>query len=131
MEQGRPILSSRHGAAFLAPAAAFVLIFLVLPFFGVILLSFTNATLMSGLGPAVSFVGLENFRGLFPAPNWMDPGEFGNALRISFIFVIGSALVGQATLGLAIAVLFDRRPGRLREVLSTMVILAWIIPDVV
>lgn len=131
MDRGQPILSARAGAIFLAPAAAFVLIFLLLPFVAVITLSFTNATLTTTIGSGAGFVGLENYRRLFAAEQWMASGEFGNALRISFIFVAGSALLGQAGLGLAIASVFHRRRGRLREVLTTLVILAWIIPDVV
>ena len=131
MEQGRHILSWRAGAVFLAPAAAFILIFLVLPFFVVFLLSFTNATLTAGIGTGASVVGLRNYASLFNLHNWMVSGEFGSALRISFVFVVGSALLGQAVLGLAIAAVFHRRRGWVRELVSTLVILAWIIPDVV
>lgn len=131
MERAQPILSRRAGAIFLAPAAAFILVFLILPFVAVITLSFTSSTLTTTIGSGAGFVGLENYRRLFAAERWMASGEFGNALRISVIFVAGSALVGQAGLGLAIASAFHRRRGRLRELITTLVILAWIIPDVV
>jgi len=131
MEKGNTILSWRAGAVFLAPAAAFILIFLILPFFAVSLLSFTNATLTSGLGTGASVVGVKNYASLFNFSQWMVSGEFGSALRISFIFVVGSALLGQAVLGLAIAIAFHGRRGWVRELVSTLVILSWIIPDVV
>lgn len=131
MERGRPILSWRAGVIFLAPAAAFILVFLVVPFFAVAGLSFTNSTLTTGIGAGASYVGWQNFARLFDVGRWMASGEFGSALRISFVFVVGSALVGQAMLGLAIATVFARRRGWVREFVSTLVILAWIIPDVV
>lgn len=131
MEAGRHILSWRAGAVFLAPAAVFILIFLILPFVAVFLLSFTNTTLTSGIGTGASVVGLKNYASLFNFPTWMLSGGFGNSLRTSFIFVVGSALLGQAVLGLAIAAVFHRRRGWVREVISTLVIMSWIIPDVV
>lgn len=129
--QARHILSWRAGAIFLAPAAIFVLAFLVLPFVAVLALSFTSATLTTGIGSGAAYVGLQNYARLFDFPHWMASGEFGNALRISFIFVLGSALLGQAVLGLATAAVFHRRRGWVKELVSTLVILAWIIPDVV
>ncbi len=131
MERSQSILSWRAGAVFLAPAAAFILVFLILPFFAVITLSFTNSTLTTGIGSGATYVGLQNYARLFEVERWMASGEFGNALRVSVIFVAGSALVGQAGLGLALAAAFHRRRGRLRDVITTLVILAWIIPDVV
>lgn len=131
MEKGWTILSWRAGAVFLAPAAVFITVFLILPFFAVFVLSFTNSTLTTGIGSGATYVGTENYARLFDFAGWMASGEFGSALRISVIFVIGSALVGQAVLGLAIASIFHRRRGWVRELVSTLVILAWIIPDVV
>lgn len=131
MERSQHILSWRAGVVFLAPAAVFIVVFLFLPFVAVITLSFTNSTLTTGIGSGASFVGLENYARLFDLRHWMASGEFGNALRISSIFVAGSALLGQAVLGLAIAAAFHRRRGRLKDVVTTLVILAWIIPDVV
>lgn len=128
---GRPLLSWRAGAVFVAPAALFVVVFLILPFAAVVLLSFTSATLTTGLGSGAWWVGLDHYARLLDRASWMHSGEFGSALRISAVFVVGSALLGQAVLGLAIAAVFARRRGWVREAVSTLVILAWIIPDVV
>jgi multiple sugar transport system permease protein len=75
-------------------------------------------------------VGLANFKRLFDRTLWMLPGQFGWSLRLTVVFVAAS-VVGQAGLGLAIAWVFHRRRGWLRETVFTLVILAWIVPDVV
>ncbi len=131
MVQRRPILSPAVGMLFLLPALGFVLVFLVFPSLWVLQISLTNQTLTGEAALRPQFVGLANFQALFDFENWMIRGYFGNALRNAVFFVIGSALIGQAGLGLAIAWAFHRRRGLLREALYTLVILAWIIPDVV
>jgi multiple sugar transport system permease protein len=61
----------------------------------------------------------------------MRRGELGHSLWLTAQFVIGSALIGQAGLGLLLATLFHNRKGILRETIFTVAITAWIIPDVV
>ncbi|WP_322801213.1 sugar ABC transporter permease [Thermoflexus sp.] len=131
MTPRRPILSMQVGVLFLLPAMFFVAVFLVFPSFWVLWISLTNQTLTGEAALRPQFVGLANFQALFDFENWMVRGYFGNALRNSVLFVIGSGLIGQAGLGLAIAWAFYRRRGLLRELVYTLAILAWIIPDVV
>lgn len=131
MTQRRPILPMSVGLLFLLPAMAFVALFLVFPSLWVLWISLTNQTLTGEAALRPQFVGLANFQALFDFERWMVRGYFGNALRNSVLFVIGSALIGQAGLGLAIAWAFHRRRGLLRELVYTLAILAWIIPDVV
>lgn len=131
MQQARGVLSRRVGLVFLTPAAIFIVLFILFPFVWVFLLSFTNRTLTGVTAVESQFVGLENYRRLFDFARWMRSGEFGSALRITFQFVLGSAILGQAILGLTIAWAFYRRSGLLREVVYTLAILAWIIPEVV
>lgn len=131
MTPRRPILSMQVGVLFLLPAMFFVAVFLVFPSFWVLWISLTNQTLTGEAALRPQFVGLANFQALFDFENWMVRGYFGNALRNSVLFVIGSGLIGQAGLGLAIAWAFYRRRGLLRELVYTLAILAWIVPDVV
>ncbi len=131
MTQRRPILPMSAGLLFLLPALFFVAVFLVVPSLWVLGISMTNQTLTGEAALRPQFVGLANFRALFDFENWMVRGYFGNAFRNAVLFVIGSALVGQAGLGLAIAWAFHRRRGMLRELIYTLAILSWIIPDVV
>ncbi|MEW6232240.1 MAG: sugar ABC transporter permease [Chloroflexota bacterium] len=131
MTGGAPILSRRTGFLFLLPSLGFVSLFILFPFVWVFYLSFTNQTLTGVTAVQSRLVGLANYQRLLDFGTWMTSGQFGNALRISAQFVVGSALIGQALLGLAIAWAFYRWRGALREIVYTLVILAWIIPDVV
>jgi multiple sugar transport system permease protein len=131
VERKHAIFSARVGSVFLAPALAFVAVFLVYPFVRVFLLSFTNQTLLGVTAPHPEYVGLANYNRLFDTQRWMRLGEFGSALKITASFVTGSALIGQAGLGMLIAWAFYRRRGPLREAVFTLVILAWIIPETV
>lgn len=131
VEKRPGVFSGRVGLTFLTPALIFVAIFLILPFFWIFFLSFTNRTLTGVTAVHPEFVGLENYQRLFDFDRWMRFGQFGNALKITFRFVIGSALIGQAGVGLSVAWAFYRRKGLLREIVFTLAVLAWIIPEVV
>jgi multiple sugar transport system permease protein len=131
VEKRPGVFSWRVGVAFLTPALILVAIFLLLPFLWVFYLSFTNRTLTGITAAHPEFVGLANYERLFNFDRWMRYGEFGNALKITFRFVIGSALLGQAVVGLTVAWAFYRRKGFLREMVFTLAVLAWIIPEAV
>jgi multiple sugar transport system permease protein len=127
----RSLLSRPISLLFLLPALAFVLVFLIYPFFSIFTMSFTNQTLVGPTAQNPEFVGLDNYRALFNFDRWMRRGEMGWSLLVTAQFVIGSALIGQAGLGLGLATLFHNRRGITREVVFTLAIAAWIIPDVV
>jgi len=131
MEPRRHILSTRSGVLFLLPALAFITVFLVFPFLWIFYLSFTNQALTGPNSVNPSFVGFSNYVRLFDFSRWLTRGQFGSSLLITVQFVIGSALIGQVLLGLGLALAFYRRKGLLREIVYTLVILAWIIPEVV
>jgi len=94
-------------------------------------MSLTDQALVGANAINPDFIGLENYRSLFDFDDWMRRGEMGHSLLLTAQFVIGSALIGQAGLGLAIAIAFNNRKGLLRETIYTLAIAAWIIPDVV
>ncbi len=127
----RSTLSRPIGIAFLSPALVFVAVFLIFPFFSIFFMSFTNQTLTGPNALDPQFVGLENYARLFDFERWMQRGELGHSLLLTAQFVIGSALIGQAGLGLGLAVVLHNRKGLMREVVFTTAIAAWIIPDVV
>jgi multiple sugar transport system permease protein len=126
-----PILSRPVGLVFISPATLFILAFLIYPFISIVLLSFTNQGIGPMYGPNTRFVGLQNYAELLNFSRWMNRGQLGWSLWITAQFVVGSALIGQAALGLSIALLFQRRKGFLRELVFTLAITAWIMPDVV
>ena len=125
------LLSWRMSLAFLSPAAILIFMFLIYPFFSIFSMSFTNQTLTGKTALNPQYVALDNYTDLFAGNNWMNRGEFGSSLLITAQFVIGSGLIGQATLGMLIALLFHRRQGFLRHLVYTLAIIAWITPDVV
>jgi multiple sugar transport system permease protein len=130
MDRERRVLSLRAGLALLAPVLALVGLFLVIPAFWVLTISFTNEQLIGPTAINWSFIGLENFRHLFDASIWLQPGQFGWSLRQTLIFV-ALCVAGQMSLGLALAWYFHRRRGWYRELFFAVVIVAWVVPDVV
>ena len=110
---------------FMAPAFIVILIFMIGPAIWAIYVSFTNMSL-TGAGAAVpQWVGTDNFVHI------LHDGEFLNAFRVSLTYLVGSALIGQAVLGLLLALLMQNRNPVFKSVLGAIVIGAWVIPDVV
>lgn len=127
----KTILSRNVSLLFMAPAMVFVAVFLLYPFVSIFLMSFTNQTLVGANAVNPQNVGLQNYVNLFNTDNWMRRGELGHSLFLTVQFVVGSALIGQAMLGLGIAIAFHNRKGLRREFIYGVAIAAWIIPDVV
>jgi len=125
------LLSARAGAAFLTPAGLLVAVFVIVPFFWVIFVSFTNRTLLGRTALNPEFVGLANYLTLFDPATFFQRGQFGFSLILTTQFVVASALIGQALLGLLLAWLLQSVPGWLKAITETFVIAAWILPEVV
>ena len=125
------LLSRRAAALFLTPAGLLVAVFVLLPFFWVIVVSFTNRTLLGVTAVHPDFVGLQNYIRLFNPSTFFTRGQFGSSLIITTQFVLLSALVGQALLGLLLAWLMQTIPPALKRIVETAVIAAWILPEVV
>lgn len=109
---------------FLIPALSLIFVFLILPGVWVLKIGMTNETLTGPKARNPDFVGFENYAKV------LSDRFFYNALRITLLFVLGSAIIGQAGLGLSLALLTYRRR-RLKSFIQSVVILAWIIPEVV
>nr|WP_245930362.1 sugar ABC transporter permease [Allonocardiopsis opalescens] len=87
--------------------------------------AFTNAALTGAAAANTEFVGFENFQNLLA-----DPAVW-NATVLTLIFLFGSAIVGQNLLGLALALLMQRRNRVTRAFVSTVVVGAWVLPETV
>ncbi|MGO4127063.1 carbohydrate ABC transporter permease [Inquilinus sp. YAF38] len=132
MMENRPtLLSARSGAAFMVPAGVLVGLFVVVPFFWIIAVSFTNRTLLGRTALHPDFVGLQNYTSLFDAGSFFAPGEFGASLILTVQFVLLSALIGQALLGLLLAWLLQNIHAALKAAIQAAVVAAWILPEVV
>lgn len=125
------LLSTRAALVFALPAASLVGIFVIVPFFWVIFVSFTNRTLLGKTAVNPDFVGLANYFALFNPQTFFVRGQFGASLILTVEFVLLSALVGQAVLGLLLAWLSQAIPPWLRRFTETAAIAAWILPEVV
>jgi multiple sugar transport system permease protein len=122
---GRQRAHLRVGVMFMLPAGLVIAIFLIGPVLYALYVSGTNMAL-TGTGAATpQWIGLDNFNRILHDP------AFFNALRISLAYLVGSALIGQAVLGLLLAMLMRNRNRLFKSVLGSIIIAAWIIPDVV
>ncbi len=119
---------NRAYVAGLTPVSALLLLFFVGPAFWAIYASFTNRALVGAAARTPAFVGLENYRRLFSDP------DLASVLTNSVAFVVGSAMIGQFALGLAMALLLDHaehRGYRLTPVVYGAALLAWVNPTVI
>lgn len=109
----------------LVPAVVLLGVFMLGPvvwsFYG----SFTNAALTGRNALAPSFVGLQNYQDLLADP------EFPKSLWLTVLFVLASAVVGQNVLGLTLAMLLRSGAPAVRTVVSTLVVVAWVLPEIV
>lgn len=115
----------RFGFLLLVPAFLVMAVFMLGPALWAAYISFTNMSL-TGVGAATpQWVGLQNFTQI------LHDGEFFNAFRVSLTYLVFSALIGQAVLGLLLALLMRGRQHTFKAVLGAIIITAWVIPDVV
>ncbi|MFD9818140.1 carbohydrate ABC transporter permease [Streptomyces violascens] len=107
----------------IAPATLLLLLFLAGPIGYCVYIAFTDMQLTGS--STVDFVGFANFRRAFADP------AFRNAVWLTLVFTVLSSLVGQNTLGLALAALMRRASRPVRTVTGALVITAWVLPEIV
>ncbi|MER6264798.1 sugar ABC transporter permease [Streptomyces sp900105245] len=107
----------------LTPALVLLLLFLAGPIAYCAYIAFTDLQL-TGQAHS-SFVGLANFRRAF------RDDAFLNAVWLTLVFTVLSSLVGQNTLGLALAALMKRASKPVRTLTGGVVVTAWVLPEVV
>jgi multiple sugar transport system permease protein len=109
----------------LAPAVVLLLVFMAAPIGWAVYASFTNAAL-TGVGASnATFTGFSNFTRMFADPT------FRESLILTVVFTVASGVIGQNILGLLLAVLMRGRNGVLRSVVGTIIVVAWVIPEIV
>ncbi|MGW2425708.1 carbohydrate ABC transporter permease [Streptomyces sp. NPDC001709] len=107
----------------LAPAVVLILLFLAGPIAYCVYIAFTDLQL-TGQAHA-SFVGFANFRHAF------EDDAFLNAVWLTLVFTVLSSLIGQNTLGLALAALMKRASKPVRTLTGGVVVTGWVLPEVV
>ncbi|WP_249126299.1 MULTISPECIES: sugar ABC transporter permease [unclassified Streptomyces] len=105
------------------PAVVLLAVFLAGPIAYCVYYAFTDMQLTGASG--TRFVGFDNFTRAF------EDTDFLNAMWLTLVFVVGSAVVGQNTLGLALAVLVQKATAPVRALVNGVVIAAWVLPEVV
>ncbi len=87
--------------------------------------SFTNFALIGKAAKEPVFVGMKNYIKLIRTYSFFD------SLKVTIIYTLFSALVGQSLLGLIFAILL-RQPGiRFKKFFEGLLVISWVIPDIV
>ncbi|MBK3580482.1 sugar ABC transporter permease [Streptomyces sp. MBT65] len=105
------------------PAVVLLAVFLAGPIGYCVYYAFTDMQLTGASG--ARFIGLDNFTRAF------RDSDFLNAVKLTLVFVVGSAVIGQNTLGLALAILMQKATKPVRALVNGVVIAAWVLPEVV
>ncbi|MFI6503572.1 carbohydrate ABC transporter permease [Nonomuraea typhae] len=118
-------LGRARATAFVLPALVLIAVFLVFPALWTIYLGLTDYRLTGPEAASPQMVGLENY-----ATALGDP-RFQASLWLTVAYVGGSAVIGQAGLGFALAWVLRTRTGPLRRLVEGAVLLSWILPSTV
>ncbi len=113
------------GQLLVLPALLMMVLFILLPIVWGIVVSFTDMSLVGPRAMKLDFVGLKNYLKLLKDP------DFFNSLRVSFLFTVFSALIGQAFLGLFLAILMRQKELKGKTLAALAVFVSWVIPEVV
>lgn len=114
-----------RGGAFVLPAMATIAVFLLFPALWTIYIGITNYRLTGEQARNPRVIGIDNYQEALNDP------LFGNSLWLTFLFVLGSAVLGQNLLGFALAWLLRRTQPWLRRTVEGLVLLSWILPSTV
>ncbi|PSL37141.1 carbohydrate ABC transporter membrane protein 1 (CUT1 family) [Labedella gwakjiensis] len=118
---GRTLLRS----APLLPAVVLLGVFLLGPVISSLYGSLTDSSLSGASAANAEFVGFENYASLFADP------DFPKSVLLTLVFLVASALIGQNCLGLGLAVLMQSSHKPVRVIVSTIVVTAWVLPEIV
>jgi multiple sugar transport system permease protein len=108
---------------FVAPALVLIGVFLVFPALWTLYIGATNYRLTGVAARSPEIVGLDNYRRALSDPT------FYRSMRLTLIFVLGSAVVGQNVLGFALAYALRSARRAVRRTIEALVLLAWILPS--
>jgi multiple sugar transport system permease protein len=108
----------------ISPATAILVGLFLVPIGYAVYLGFTNLQL---LGPHAQFY---NFTGLANADRMVHDPQFWSSVKLTLIFVIGSGIIAQTILGMALALLGQRSFLAVRMSVGSIVIVAWVLPEI-
>ncbi|MBW9094227.1 sugar ABC transporter permease [Microbacterium jejuense] len=109
----------------LVPAVLMLAAFMLGPIVYSLYGSLTDRALTGPRAANPQFIGLQNYAELFGS------AEFWNSLVLTVVFVLASAVIGQNVLGMLLAVLVRSSVKPLKSLVSGVVVLAWVLPEIV
>jgi multiple sugar transport system permease protein len=110
--------------AWLTPGAALLIGLFLVPIGYAVYLGFTNLELLGPTAQNYSFTGLANVQRMVHDP------VFWSSVKLTLIFVVGSGIIAQTILGLALALLGQRAHVTVRASVGSVVVLAWVLPEI-
>lgn len=116
-------LGKGKAAIFVAPALILIGMFLIFPAIWTIYLGMTDYRLTGVQAADPQFVGLDNFRFALSDP------AFWNSLKLTFIFVLLSGVIGQSFLGFGLAWAIQGLRGFWKGLVEGLALAAWVIPS--
>ena len=108
----------------LAPGAVLLGLLFALPIGYAVYLGFTNLELVGLHSANYWWTGLTNIRRM------AHDTVFWHSVRITVVFLVGSAIVGQSLLGLVLALLMRRALAPIRLSVGAIVVGAWVLPEI-
>ena len=108
----------------LSPATALLVGLFLIPTGYAIYIGFTNMQLLGPFAQNFNFTGLANFSRMIHDP------VFWSSVKLTLVFVIGSGIIAQTVLGMALALLGQRAHLTVRASVGAIVILAWVLPEI-
>jgi multiple sugar transport system permease protein len=108
----------------LTPSLALLGLLFIFPVIYAGYLGFTNLALVGARSRDYGFTGLDNIVRM--AGDYV----FIKSSWLTILFVVGSAIVGQSVLGMALALLLRNSVVPVRLVVGSIVIVAWVLPEI-
>ena len=108
----------------LLPAVALMVIFFLVPIIDAVYISLTNQELAGPNAVHWNFIGLKNYSRM-PSDPFLS-----NAIWKTVIYVGVSAIIGSTAVGMVLALLRERAARWLGTLVSSLVIVAWVIPEI-
>jgi multiple sugar transport system permease protein len=124
-ERKRRALVALARSAPLLPAVLLLAVFLFGPVVSSLYGSLTNSSITGAAAQNAEFVGVKNYTDLFTDP------DFPKSVLLTVVFLVASAIVGQNCVGLGLAILSQSAHKAVRVLVSTIVVTAWVLPEIV
>ncbi|WP_193104472.1 carbohydrate ABC transporter permease [Brachybacterium sp. FME24] len=109
----------------MVPAAFLLVGFMLGPILYSLYLAFTDSAIRGDGAEDTSFVGFDNFIDAF------TDADFWNSVALTLVFTVISAVIGQNVMGMMLALLMERANRVISFLVTSLVIAAWILPEVV